>query len=84
MYREPFSEPLNEPWKFLENFSGMVGRPQFKPNLVTVCHQKNIILIIMCDMPWYRKMTCDNTMGKCYMGQSMQHVKIIKYVTYMA
>jgi hypothetical protein len=35
----------------------------------------------MCDMPWYRKMTCDITMGKCYMGQSMQHVKIIKYGT---
>jgi hypothetical protein len=37
----------------------------------------------MCDMPWYKKMTCDSTKGKCYMGQSMQHVKIIKYVTYM-
>jgi hypothetical protein len=37
----------------------------------------------MCDMPWYRKMTCDSTMGKCYMGQFMQHVKIIKYATYM-
>jgi hypothetical protein len=35
-------------------------------------------------MPWYRKMTCDSTMGKCYMGQSMQHVKIIKYATNMA
>jgi hypothetical protein len=23
-------------------------------------------------------------MGKCYMGQSMQHVKIIKYATNMA
>jgi hypothetical protein len=34
-------------------------------------------------MPWYRKMTCDSTMGKCYMRQSMQHVKIIKYATYM-
>jgi hypothetical protein len=28
-------------------------------------------------------MTCDNTMGKCYMGQSMQYVKVIKYNTYM-
>jgi hypothetical protein len=28
-------------------------------------------------------MTCDNTMKKCYMGQSMQHVKVIKYDTYM-
>jgi hypothetical protein len=32
----------------------------------------------MCDMAWYKKMTCDSTMGKCYMDQSMQHVKIIK------
>ncbi len=28
-------------------------------------------------------MTCDNTMGKCYMGQFMQRVKIMKYGTYM-
>ncbi len=26
-------------------------------------------------------MTCDNTMRKCYMHQSMQHVKVIKYDT---
>jgi hypothetical protein len=37
----------------------------------------------MCGMPWYRKMTCDNTMGKCSMVQSMQYVKVIKYSTYM-
>ncbi len=37
----------------------------------------------MCDMPSYRKMTCDSTMGKCYMGQFMQHVKIIKFGSYM-
>jgi hypothetical protein len=35
----------------------------------------------MCDMPWYRKMTFDSTMGKCYMGQCMHYV--IKYGTYM-
>jgi hypothetical protein len=34
-------------------------------------------------MPYYKKMTCGSTMGKCYMGQSMQHAKIIKYATYM-
>ncbi len=28
-------------------------------------------------------MTCDSTMGKCYMGQCMQYVEIIKYGIYM-
>jgi hypothetical protein len=70
---------MSLPW----NFSGVVVRPNSSQNLMTFCHKKNIILIIMCDMPWYRKMTHDSTMGKCYMGQSMQHVKIIKYGTYM-
>ncbi len=28
-------------------------------------------------------MTCHKTMGKCYINQFMQHVKIIKYGTYM-
>ncbi len=28
-------------------------------------------------------MTCDNTMRKCYIGQFMQHVKVIKYDTHM-
>jgi hypothetical protein len=37
----------------------------------------------MCDMPYYKKMTCGSTTGKCYMGQYMQDEKIIKYVTYM-
>jgi hypothetical protein len=34
-------------------------------------------------MPYYKEMTCGSTTGKCYMGQSMQHVKFIKYATYM-
>jgi hypothetical protein len=75
-------------WVHLENFLINLVEwwedPNSNQNLVTVYHKKNIVSIIMCDVPWYRKMTCDNTMGKCSMGQSIQHVKIIKYATYMA
>jgi hypothetical protein len=71
---------MSSPEKFLEKFSGVVGRPDFMP---TICHKKKSVLIIVCDMPYYKKMTCGSTMGKCYMGQFMQHAKFIKYVTYM-
>jgi hypothetical protein len=36
----------------------------------------------MCDMPWYKKMTCVHHKEMLY-GSYMQHVKIIKYATYM-
>jgi hypothetical protein len=61
----------------------MVARPKFKSKFGDFLPLKNIVLIIMCDMPWYKKMTCDSTMRKCYIGQFMQHVKVIKYDTHM-
>jgi hypothetical protein len=64
-------------------FSRVVARPKFKSKFGDFLPLKKIILIILCGMPWYRKMTCDNTMGKCSMVQSMQYVKVIKYSTYM-
>jgi hypothetical protein len=35
-------------------------------------------------MTWHKKnMTCDNAVGKHYTSQFMEHVKIIKYTSYM-